>query len=120
MTEQRMLILAAKAFGCYSEGFSVVTEKGIYNPLLEETWNSLTNSNDAFELSVKLHMDVHTALWIDSKRYSPARVVIGELEYAGTEVIEPESYWPDEFDPLATTRLAITRAAAIDAEKRYL
>jgi hypothetical protein len=104
MTDRELLEFAAKAAGIAyikpAEGYD--GRLGLAagdNPMRTYTWNPLADDGDALRLAVKL------------------RIGIGDRETAITafrrQSMSIGSVYVEEFgDPIAATRLAITRAAA--------
>ena len=93
MTDKELLEYAARAAGMgpfiwiEPDGTKIVTNL---------SWNPLEDDGDALRLAVKLQMSLDTALG------QSLAIALG-----GRDCIEPHNS-----DPLAATRLAITRAAA--------
>lgn len=58
MTDQELMIYAARAIGCvYSEEFGILFEEE-YGNAVETEWNPLNDDGDAFRLAAKLGIDV--------------------------------------------------------------
>ena len=100
MDDQRMLELAAKAAGMiggYAEHFGEVGIARSHTGI----WNPLTDDADAFRLAVKLQIDI--SFWPDA---------YVTCVYPEEHANAPDNSEPLLDDPCATTRRAITRAAA--------
>jgi len=96
MTDRELLELAAKAagkehYGEYGPHAGLKTTGG--------WWNPLTNSGDAFELAVKLRLDL---------TFYATALLNTEYVYVGDSGTRTELH----LDDLAATRRAIVRAAA--------
>ncbi len=91
-TERELLENAAKAADLWDAK----------NECIDIPWNSLTNSADALELAVKLDISV-------MQSHAEQAVTVAYLDHRRHRREIEERYGSD---PLAATRLAITRAAA--------
>ncbi len=110
MPEREMLEMAARAAGIVSLRWGIDKPERQINgegQFIGATWNPLTDDGDAFRLAVALHMRVkyhealgQTLVWLSGSE----REFQVNVEDCGR-------------DPLAATRLAITRAAASIGEK---
>lgn len=103
MDDRELLELAAKAAGMK---FTVSTswhDKGAYMAN-GEYWDPLTDDGDALRLAVKLrlHVDQHRSGAVSAWAFPPD----GALDFE-----------EDGYDPYASTRRAIVRAAAALAQK---
>jgi hypothetical protein len=90
-TDKELLEMAAKAAGV---GYADENDKFI--PFVPDSWNPLTNSEDAFRLMVRLRLEVYI-------HENDTRCISGNLDEA------TENH---NGDPYAATRRAIVRAAA--------
>ena len=103
MTDRELLEAAAKAAGMphtYNEfwsGFYIRNPDGSWVP--NHHWNPLTDSGDAFELAVKLRIDL---------TFYATALLNTEYVYVGDSSTRTELH----LDDLAATRRAIVRAAA--------
>lgn len=115
-TDRELQELAAKAAGLnvawygahFGEGFRIKGEQGGYRH--GQAWNPLTDDGDALRLVVKLCLDVH----YETQFVGDEAIDIVEILYARDPV---EGHCKVEMtalgaDPAASTRRAITRAAA--------
>lgn len=104
MTKQEMLEMAAKAVGRRFNDYDPDPEYGLgwCGKNGNDWWNPLTDDGDAFRLMVDLKLDV---MFFDG--YGEIHVEGEGVYYIPDSVIE---FYSD--DMMASTRLAIVRAAA--------
>jgi hypothetical protein len=100
MTDRELLEAAAKAIGLEVICHASYPNGGAYVKGMEDDWNPLTDSGDAFELAVKLNLQIHPSddeTWVSNPAAPLAEDVVCET-YKG--------------DPMIAARRAIVRAAA--------
>lgn len=110
MTDKELLKLAAKAMG-YKWNESTAKkreEKGIVDlfitePTIKTAWNPLDNSQYAFDLAVKLRIDIHFIKQIKGI-YTHDRAI--------TWIDDRTRFDEPMLDEMAATRRAVVRAAA--------
>jgi hypothetical protein len=93
MSDRELLEAAAKAAGYWAAEFNCPAN------LPHKNWNPITDSGDAFELSVKLRLTLNCSY--------------DDVAICGQEFTQKEVFIErNGEDPLAATRRAIVRAAA--------